>query len=141
LSNKKPQQIPPVSKKPPPKPTKLEDQNILENLADLLTQRQRKDSLPRPEAEIFSGDYLCFPNWQKFLETFIESRSEDPSERLYCLSRFTSRAAKEAVSGLFVLNIAATYNKAKEILISRFGNAFLIGDAYKKKINDRLSED
>jgi hypothetical protein len=45
------------------------------------------------------------------------------------------------VSGLFVLNIAATYNKAKEILISRFGNAFLIGDAYKKNINDRLSED
>jgi hypothetical protein len=40
------------------------------------------------------------------------------------------------VSGLVVLNKAAAYNKANEILISRMGNAFLIGDAYKKKIND-----
>jgi hypothetical protein len=60
LSNKKPQQKPPVRKKIPPKPTKLEDKGVLENLADLLTQRQRKDSLPRLEPEVFSGDYLCF---------------------------------------------------------------------------------
>jgi hypothetical protein len=90
----------------------------LDNLADLLTQRQRKDSLPRPEPEVFSGDYLCFPNWQKSIETFIESKTEDHSERLYYLSRYTSGIVKEAVSGFVVLNTAAAYNKAKEILIS-----------------------
>jgi hypothetical protein len=78
LSNKKPQQIPPVSKKTPPKPTKLEDQSILENLADLLTQRQRKDSLPRPEAEIFSATIFVFQIGRSSLKRSLKAGKKIP---------------------------------------------------------------
>ncbi len=120
----------------PKDPLTVSNNDVLKNLADLLTQRQGRDSLPRPEPEIFNGDHLQFPNWLKSFETFIEKKTEDPSERLYYLSRYTSGDAKEAVSGLLALNTAEVYNKAKGILVNRFGNAFLVSDAYRRKIND-----
>jgi len=37
---------------------------------------------------------------------------------------------------LLPLNTEEAYKKAKKLLSSRFGNAFLVSDAYRKKIND-----
>ena len=53
----------------PPKPTG--DENVITKLADVLTQRQDRDSLPRPEPEVFKGDLLRYPMWIKSFETFI----------------------------------------------------------------------
>ena len=67
----------------PPKPTG--DENVITKLADVLTQRQDRDSLPHPEPEVFKGDLLRYPMWIKSFETFIERKTKDPSERLYYL--------------------------------------------------------
>ena len=45
----------------PPKSTGHED--VITKLAEVLTQRQDRDSLPRPEPEVFQGDLLCYPMW------------------------------------------------------------------------------
>ena len=109
--------------------------DLMQRLADLLTQRQDRDSLPHPEPEVFTGNPLRYPNWVKFFETFIERKTMDPSERLYYLGKYTTGAAKEAVSGLLSLDNVDAYNKAKTILTNRFGNPFTVADAFCKRIN------
>ena len=48
--------------------------NLMQRLAELLAQRQDRDSLPRPEPEVFCGNPLHFPNWIKSFETFIKGK-------------------------------------------------------------------
>ena len=75
----------------------------MQRLANLLAQRQDRDSLPRPEPEVFSGDPLDYPTWKKSSETFIERKTKDPSD---LLDKYTSGESKEAISGLLSLNSA-----------------------------------
>ena len=123
----------------PPKSTG--DENVITKLADVLTQRQDRDSLPRPEPEVFKGDLFRYPMWIKSFETFIERKTKDPSERLYYLSKFTTDGAKEVVSGLLPLDTEEAYIKAKKILASRFGDPFLVSNAYRKKISEPRAKD
>ena len=118
----------------PPKSTG--DEDVITKLAEVLTQRQDRDSLPRPEPEVFKGDLLRYPMWIKSFETFIERKTKDPSERLYYLSKFTTDGAKEAVNGLLPLDSEEAYIEAKKILASRFGDPFLVSNAYRRKISE-----
>ena len=103
-------------------------------LADLLVERQDHNKLPCPQPEVFSGDFLQYPIWIKAFETFIDGKTKSSAERLYYLSKFTSGEAKESICGLLSLNSEEVYVRAKKILVSRFGNAFLVSNAYRKKI-------
>ena len=114
----------------PPKLTG--DENVITKLADVLTQQQDRDSLPCPEPEVFKGDLLRYPMWIKSFETFIERKTKDPSERLYYLSKFTAGKAKEAISGLLPLDSEEAYIEAKKTLASRFGDPFLVSNAYRR---------
>ena len=58
------------------------------------------------------------------------------SQRLYYLGRYTTGEPKEVSSGLLLLDSAEAYKQAKKILSDRFGNAFAIADANRKKINE-----
>lgn len=111
-------------------------ENLMQRLADLLTERQDRDSLPRPEPELFTGNPLRYPNWIKSFETLIERKTKNPSERLYYIGKYTTGEAKEAISGLLALEDTEAYTIAKKILKDRFGNPFIVADAYRKKINN-----
>ena len=102
--------------------------NILERLADLMTQRHTRNSLPLPEPETFHGDVLHYPLWKK--------STDSPSQRLYYLGRYTSGEAKEAISGLLTLESEDAYRDARKTLADRYGNPFLVANAYKRKIKD-----
>ena len=117
----------------PPKSTGGED--VITKLAEVLTQRQDRDSLPRPHPEVFKGDLLRYPMWIKSFETFIERKTKDPSERLYYLCKFTTDGTKEAVGGLLPLDSEEAYIEAKKILASRFGDPFLVSNGYRRKIS------
>ena len=53
-------------------------EDLMHRLADLLTQRQDRDSPPRPQAEVFTGNPLHYPNWIESFETFIEGKAQNP---------------------------------------------------------------
>ena len=110
-------------------------EELMQRLADLLTQRQDRDSLPRPEPNVFTGDPLTYLNWIKSFETFTEKKTKNPSERLYYLGKYTAGEANEAISGLLTLDNTGEYSKARKIFTDRFGNPFIVADAYRKKIN------
>ena len=105
----------------------------MQRVADLLAQRQDRDSLPRPEPEVFCGNPLHFPNWIKSFETFIKKKTKDPSESLYYLGKYTKNEAKEAVSGPLSLYSVDAYDKATRILTIRFENHFMVANALRKK--------
>ena len=124
--------------------------DVLERLADLMTQRYERESLPLLEPETFKGDLLHYPSWRKSFntnllhypswrksfDTIAEKRTDSPSQRLFYLGRYTASEAKEAISGLLTLESTNAYREATKILSDRFGNPFLVANAYRKKIND-----
>jgi len=117
-------------------PHKSTVEDPLTRLADILSQRRLQDTLPLPEPEIFSGDLLHYPIWLKSFETIIEGQTEKVSQRLYYLGKYTTGEPKEAISGLLLLETEEAYKQARKILSDRFGNPFLVADAYRKKINE-----
>ena len=110
--------------------------DVLERLADLMTQRHARELLPLPEPEMFSGDLLHYPTWKKSFDTIVERRTDSSSQRLYYLGRYTTGEAKESVSGLLALDSEDAYLEARKILSDRFGNPYLVANAYKKKIKE-----
>ena len=110
--------------------------NVLERLADLMTQRHARELLPLPEPETFSGELLHNPTWKKSFDTIVERRTDSSSQRLYYLGRYTTGEAKESISGLLALDSEDAYLEARKILSDRFGNPYLVANAYKKKIKE-----
>ena len=110
--------------------------DVLERLADLMTQRHACDLLPLPEPETFSGELLHYPTWKKSFDTIVERRTYSSSQRLYYLGRYTTGGAKESISGLLALDSEDAYLEARKILSDRFGNPYLVANAYKKKIKE-----
>ena len=117
-------------------PRKSAVEDSLTRLADILSQRRLQDTLPLPEPEIFSGDLLHYPVWLKSFQTIIEGQTERVSQRLYYLGKYTTGEPKEAISGLLLLETSDAYKQAKKILSDRYGNPFLVAEAYRKKINE-----
>ena len=117
-------------------PSDSSSENALQRLADLLSQKRLQDSLPLPEPETFRGDLLQYPFWLKSFQTIIEGQTDKPSQRLYYLGKYTAGEAKEAICGFLSLETSDAYTQAKKVLADRFGNPFLIADAYRKKINE-----
>ena len=115
----------------PPKST-VEDP--LTRLADILSHRRLQDTRLLPEPEIFRGDLLHYPVWLKSFETIIEGQTVKVFQRLYYLGKYTAGEPKEAISGLLLLETEDAYKEARKILSDRYGNPFLVADAYKKKI-------
>ena len=117
---------------------KLKEDSIHEDpiskLAVMLALRQDHYSLLRPPPEVFSGDFLQYPNWIKSFEAFIEGKTKSSTERHYYLGKFTTGEAKAASSCLLSLNTEEVYDEAKKSLTSRFGNIFMVANAYRRKI-------
>nr|BDT62740.1 MAG: hypothetical protein [Metapenaeus ensis nimavirus] len=110
--------------------------DAIEHLADILSVRQRSDTLPRLEPEVFKGDILQYPKWNKAFETLVESKTNSASERLYYIGKYTDGEAKEAISSLLSLDTTEAYNDARELLKQRYGDVFTIAQAYRKKLDE-----
>ena len=108
----------------------------LSRLADILSFRKERDSLPVPKPDVFKGDLLEYSSWVTSFESLIERKTKDPAERLYYLGLYTDGTAKKAIKGLLQIKTEESFNRAKGILTKRFGNPFLIGEAYLKQIRN-----
>ena len=119
-------------------PASRQNNESLTRLADLLTERRGKGTLPIPEPEIFRGDLLHFPRWIKSFETIIQSLTKRAMDRLFYLGRYTVGEPKDAIAGYITQNATEAYDTAKALLWKRYGNPFLVAEAYKKKIQEWL---
>ena len=90
--------------------------------------------IPPPEPSVFSGDPLQFAGWKRAFEILIEQRGVPPAERLHYLRRYLSGDAKTAVEGFFFLDSDDAYDRAKALLQKRYGNEFVVSNAFRDKL-------
>ena len=105
-------------------------------LTDVLSHGKTQDKLPRIEPDILDGSLLRFPLWMKSFETILEKHTDSVSERLFYLSKYTTGPAKAAIIGYFGLDSDDSYANAKKTLLSRFGNTFIVYEAFRNKLNN-----
>jgi hypothetical protein len=107
------------------------ENNIMSFLQSLETNR-----LPVPEPEIFCGDPLRYPEWKCAFSILIEGKRIPQQEKLYYLKRYLGGEAKAVVEGLFFLQSDSAYDKAKAMLERRFGDPYVVSEAFRNKIED-----
>ncbi|XP_064647084.1 uncharacterized protein LOC135499944 [Lineus longissimus] len=90
--------------------------------------------LPPPEPTVFSGDPLMYPAWKAAFHTLIEGRGIPKREQIHYLRRYLSGPAKEAIEGYLYMDTEEAYIRAKEVLEKRFGEPFVVADAFRKKL-------
>ena len=108
----------------------------LHRLADVLAEQQTINRLPTLEPGVFRGKVEEFPMWLKSFETYIEHRTSSPIERLHFLGKYTAGDAKTAILSLLHLRTDTAYQQAKAKLNDRFGNDFIVSNAYRMKIRN-----
>lgn len=105
-------------------------------LARSLSDSIRITQLPAPEPEIFTGDPLKFTMWKSAFATLVESKNIPPSEKIHYLQRYLAGEAKECVSSLFFFDTEEAYRSAWKLLEKRYGNSFLIVEAFRQRLNE-----
>ena len=100
-------------------------------LLDLL----RMNRLPVPEPGIFSGNPLDFMAWKRSYNALIEHRGIPADEKFYFLLKYLSKEPKELVQGYSLLGNEAAYDEALKVLESRYGNPFIISNAFRDKLD------
>lgn len=104
-------------------------------LAKTLADTVSLSRLPPPEPMVFSGSPLKYPEWKAAFAVLIESKSIPPGERIHYLRKYLSGEAKDAVEGTFYFDTEDAYQEAKDILEERYGNTFLVAEAFRDKLS------
>ena len=109
------------------------EQGLLE-LAKSLADQITVSRLPTPEPSVFTGDPLSYPSWRSAFQILIEQKKIPISERLHYLKRYISGSVKDVIEGYFLLSTDTAYEEAKETLDKRYGDPFIIANAFRDKL-------
>ena len=109
-------------------------QHVLE-LTRAFAEQVSINRLPAPEPTVFSGDPMRYPSWKGAFQTLIDQRGIPPLERIYYLKRYLGGAALEAVEGFCLLTTADAYEQARNLLDERFGDPFIVANAFRDKLD------
>lgn len=90
--------------------------------------------LPQPEPGLFGGDPLSYPRWKKAFDALVSQKGIPLAERLYYLDKYLTGSAKEAIEGYIFLPTETSYQSARDLLEVRFGDPFVVGNAFRDKI-------
>lgn len=91
--------------------------------------------LPPPEPGIFYGDPLKYPGWESAFNSLIDQKTIPPCEKMHYLKRYLSGSARDAIEGYFLLSTEDSYNEAKKLLNQRYGDTFVIANAFRDKLD------
>lgn len=83
-----------------------------------------------------SGDPLSYPGWKSAFQILIEQRQIPVSERLHYLKRYVSGPVKDVIEGYFLLSSDTAYEEAKKTLDKRYGDPFVIANAFRDKLDN-----
>ena len=106
------------------------DRHFVESLKTVINANK----LPVPEPGVFEGDPLDYPAWRSTFHTLIESRNIDPPERIHFLKRYLGVTPQKCVKGFLMVPSADSYYEAMRLIERRYGNDFVIAQAFKSRI-------
>tara|TARA_B110000881_G_scaffold142907_1_gene126249 strand:- start:157 stop:5301 length:5145 start_codon:yes stop_codon:yes gene_type:complete len=99
----------------------------------MLTENQMKASLPQRDIQPYNGDPLLFCTFMQAFRYGIENKTMNQMDRLYYLEQLTEGAPNRLVKGMLNRRSSNAYDEAKAMLKQKFGNKFIISEAFKKK--------
>ena len=103
-------------------------------LARLFSESIAASRLPPAKPTVFSGDPLEFVEWKRTFDTLVEGKGLSASERMHYLREYLTGQARKAIEGFFYHDSEGAYYEARKVLEERFGDVFLIKEAYRNKI-------
>ena len=107
----------------------------IQELAKIIMAQSSLARLPPPEPGIFTGDPLKYAEWKSSFATLIGEKNIPDEEKIHYLKRYIGGEAKEAVEGFFLMNSENAYEDAKALLDERFGDQFVITNAFRDKLD------
>ena len=105
-----------------------------ELMLDLQQEQASALTLPPNEEPCFSGDPIEYCTFIRAFESLIETKTKSPSARLYYLIQFTSGDAQELMRSCLPMGTTESYDRAKGLLKSKFGQNYQISTAYAERI-------
>lgn len=113
-------------------------ENILykqNNIAESLLKAQQRSYLPHHVPDVFSGeDVTTYTPFKLSFERMIEAHCTDSPGRYYYLCQYTSKYAQQLVRSCHNKDPTVAYERARKILDERFGNSYVISEAYFEKL-------
>ncbi|XP_071948982.1 uncharacterized protein [Antedon mediterranea] len=107
----------------------------LNALAEAFSSAFSMNRIPAPEPPIFDGDPLKYYDWNASFRCLIENKGISKEDRIHYLKRYIGGPAKEVVSGYFLLQGEHAYENAKAVLEKRYGNPFIVSEAFRDKLD------
>lgn len=106
----------------------------ISDIAKSFAEQVNLSRLPPPEPSIFQGDPLKYPNWKSAFQTLIDQRQIPSSERIHYLRKYLGESVRDVVENFFLLSSENAYTEAKALLDQRYGDPFVIGNAFRDKL-------
>ena len=110
------------------------DQGLVQ-LAKSLADQMSLNMIPPPEPNIFSGDPIQYPAWKAAFNMLIDGKSLPPGEKIYYLQRYLGASLKQVIENYFLLSTEDSNGRARALLDKRYGDPFVIANAFREKIN------
>ena len=103
-------------------------------LSSMIAEQHRGQTLPVQEPPIFNANSFDYPVFIRAFEVIIENRVKEDTERLYFLNKYTTGKPNEIIKAFVTSNSENGYQKTKKLLSERFGDPYLVSQAYKAKL-------
>ena len=99
-------------------------------------QQIKSQKLPKAEIMSFDGSPLNYYLFVKTFENSVEKCTEDDNVRLQLLIQYCTGKAKETIKCCGMMSGKDGYSKAKKLLEERFGERYVVSNAWIEKLSE-----
>ena len=120
----------------------IKNQDLLSKQNDLMTvlmKQHQQSLLPYLTLTKFSGDPIEYVTIMRTFESQIEACLESFSTRLHYLEQYLDKDPREVIKGCLFMEPAMGYLAAKRLLDDKYGDPYVISNAYLKRIAEWLN--
>ncbi|XP_059093458.1 uncharacterized protein LOC131888586 [Tigriopus californicus] len=116
-----------------PKP---EEVNMIRQI-DLLAEIAERSHLPKSEPKMFDGsDPTVYKAFVQSFDQLIANKTRSEADKLHYLEKYTRALPQRLVQSCFNLNSELGYREARELLNQKYGNEFVIANAFLRKLSN-----
>ena len=119
-----------------PQSTGVEMLEAINKMQLQVEQQIKTQKLPKTEIMSFDGNPLNYYLFMKTFENSVEKCTEDDSMRLQLLIQYCTGKAKETIKCCGMMSGKDGYAKAKKLLEERFGEKYVVSNAWIEKLSE-----
>lgn len=106
----------------------------IKEMVKLVQKSVDNHSIAPAEPSVFDGNTLDYPRWKTRFTLLVINKDFTPQQKLIYLEKYLSGRALKCVQGYFMLNTPQSFDRAMQLLDSRFGDPFVVADTFRDKL-------